>query len=114
MWSTLYLDRIVIHGQFRINENEFLVAITHAPYDNEVKHVSWDILSVWVNNHIGQKLCICGDFNVVQMVEEGENVGVVPRISEHAPFNNFIDDNLLVDLPLYGRRFIRFKAMCSP
>lgn len=32
-------------------------------------------------------------------------LGVIHRYLDCAPFNSFIDDNSLVDLPLGGRRF---------
>jgi len=78
------------------------VANVYAPCDNEVKQVLWKCLTEWVGNHVGENICICGDFNVVFRVEERKSVGFSSRFSDYAPFNKFIDANVLAGLPFYG------------
>jgi hypothetical protein len=56
------------------------------------------------------KVCVCGDFNVVKHVEERRSLRVGLRPLDHIPFNRFIEDNHLVDLPLHGRKFTWFKG----
>ncbi|PNX62506.1 cysteine-rich receptor-like protein kinase, partial [Trifolium pratense] len=55
-------------------------------------------------------MCICGDFNAVRSVDERRSVRDGYRSSDHIPFNRFIDDNTLIDLPLCGRKFTWFKG----
>ncbi|GAU25950.1 hypothetical protein TSUD_16880 [Trifolium subterraneum] len=54
--------------------------------------------------------CVLGDFNVVRSHEER-----VSRISrgaseEFEPFNHFINNNALIDLPLCGRKFTWYRG----
>jgi len=55
-------------------------------------------------------VCVCGDFNAVTSVEERRSARGVVSPLDGSSFNNFIDDNMLIDFPLYGRRFTWFKG----
>jgi hypothetical protein len=57
----------------------------------------------------GKKVCVCGDFNAVRSREERKSVSD-SVVTDFGPFNSFIDDNVLIDLPLWGRRFTWFKG----
>jgi len=57
-----------------------------------------------------QNVCICGDFNAVRHVEERRSVGNHFCQARSANYNLFIEDNLLVDLPLRGRNFTWFRG----
>jgi hypothetical protein len=46
-----------------------------------------------------KKVCICGDFNAVRNGEE-----------RRSGRNGVIADNMLVDLPLHGRKYTWFKG----
>jgi hypothetical protein len=50
-------------------------------------------------------VCVCGDFNVVKHADERRSSRVGSQSLDHVPFNRFIEDNNLVDLPLHGRKF---------
>ncbi|PNX64282.1 cysteine-rich receptor-like protein kinase, partial [Trifolium pratense] len=56
------------------------------------------------------RVCVCGDFNAVRSVDELRSAIDGYRPSDHIPFNRFIDDNSLIDLPLCGRKFTWFKG----
>lgn len=59
---------------------------------------------------MGKKICLCGDFNVVRVPEERRSRGVAIRSYDCDPFNDFIDNNILVDPPLHGRGFTWYKG----
>lgn len=56
-----------------------------------------------LNNNIEVNWCLCGDFNSIwSSLEHISNV-VGPSHDDFSPFNQFIDINILFDLPLCGR-----------
>ena len=55
--------------------------------------------------------CFCGDFNAVRTKSERKSIyGSVWCSREIYGFNNFIETNLLLDLPLVGKNYTWFKA----
>ncbi|KEH33181.1 endonuclease/exonuclease/phosphatase family protein [Medicago truncatula] len=70
----------------------------------------WNALSARLALLSGKKVCICGDFNAVRSVDERRSVRNGLTSADCASFNGFIDDNMLVDLPLHGRKFTWFKG----
>jgi len=55
--------------------------------------------------------CCCGDFNAVKSVEERKGVrGSTSQKKEISDFNNFSDKNLLVDLPIVGKKYTWYKV----
>ncbi|MCH83612.1 cysteine-rich receptor-like protein kinase, partial [Trifolium medium] len=55
-------------------------------------------------------VCICGDFNAVKNLNERRSPWGGQRSADHIPFNSFIDDNTLIDLPLSDHKFTGFKG----
>lgn len=55
-----------------------------------------------MGNFICESLSLCGDFNTTWCVKERKSMRVLVRFEDLAPFNNFIDENLSVNLPLGG------------
>lgn len=55
-------------------------------------------------------MCVCGDFNAVRNMDERRSVRGVHASNDHIAFNSFVEDNVLVDLPLFGRNFTWFKG----
>jgi hypothetical protein len=47
---------------------------------------------------------------VVRSIEERRSSGEGSRSSDHAPFNQFIDDSVLIDLPFSGRKFTWYRG----
>lgn len=55
-------------------------------------------------------VCACGDFNAVRSVDERRSVRGSGSVHDNPSFNHFIDENVLIDLPLCGRRYTWFKG----
>lgn len=70
----------------------------------------WGNLSNKLANFDGWNICVCGDFNDVRTKEERKSPTFVPRMHGVSFFNSFIDGNVLVDLPLIGRRFTWYRG----
>ncbi|MCI27725.1 endonuclease/exonuclease/phosphatase family protein, partial [Trifolium medium] len=56
------------------------------------------------------RVCVCGDFNAVNSLDERRSSRGGKRAPDHIPFSRFIDDNTLIDLSLNGRKFTWFKG----
>ncbi|GAU27943.1 hypothetical protein TSUD_146580 [Trifolium subterraneum] len=89
---------------------EFYLANVYAPCDLREKQALWDSLSGRIQSLHGTRVCVCGDFNAVRSIEERRSAREGPRSSVNVPFNRFIDDSALVDLPLSGRKFTWYKG----
>ncbi|GAU28464.1 hypothetical protein TSUD_294670 [Trifolium subterraneum] len=57
-----------------------------------------------------ERVCVRWDFNAVSSIEERRSSREGPRPSGHIPFNHFINDSVLIDLPLSGRKFTWYKG----
>lgn len=111
VWSTVSLDySLLIHGQFIKSNEEFYLFNVYAPCDARERTLLWDSLSVRLQMMRGKKVCVCGDFNAIRSREERRSVSVGQIASDFSHFNAFIDNNVLVDLPLEGRNFTWFKG----
>jgi len=89
---------------------EFVIINVYAPCEFEAKKELWDQLSTVVLSSVNLCLCVCGDFNSVRSVDERKGRGGFFRQREADVFNNFIHDNLLIDLPICGRLFTWYKG----
>ena len=111
MWSSVSQNHaLIIHGRFIKTDEEFCVFNVYAPCDNSAKQDLWDALSIGLLRRRGKKVCVCGDFNAVRVVEERRSTQGRGATTDIAPFNNFIEENMLIDLSLCGRRFTWFKV----
>jgi len=64
----------------------------------------WDALSAITSSYQNKVWCCCGDFNVVRCVEERKGVrGNASQKKEIRGFNEFIEKNSMVDLPIVGK-----------
>ncbi|KEH22027.1 hypothetical protein MTR_7g029180 [Medicago truncatula] len=61
----------------------------------------WDNISNRLVSFDDQNICVCGDFNAVRCGTERRSVGTSYRDTGTIGLNQFIDDNLLIDL-LFG------------
>ncbi|PNX99301.1 hypothetical protein L195_g022566, partial [Trifolium pratense] len=101
VWSSESFESVLwCHGRVVRSGEEFYVANVYAPCDNGAKQLLWNSLSVKIQALGRSRVCVCGDFNAVRSLDERRSVRVGNRSSDHIPFNRFIDDNTLVDLPL--------------
>ena len=111
MWSSVSCDNmLIIHGCFLESNEEFHLFNVYAPCDSRVKKCFWDSLSTRLDLLRGKKVCVCGEFNVVQCREERRSVTEGVLTSNSDSFNQFIEDNVLFNLPLCGRKFTWFKG----
>ena len=101
---------MLIHGKFVKTNEEFFLFNIYAPCDQPARQALWNSLSARLVLLGDKKVCICGDFNAVRNEGERRLVrnGFMP--ADFVPFDCFIDDNMLVDLPLHGRNFTWFKG----
>jgi len=76
VWSTISQDHVlIIHGKFiRTNEVFYLFNI-YAPCETRAKQQLWGMLSVKLQLLRGEKVCVCGDFNVIHRLEERRSLG---------------------------------------
>ncbi|CAJ2674421.1 unnamed protein product [Trifolium pratense] len=111
VWSSGSSENVLwCHGLFVRSGEEFYLANVYAPCNSRAKQVLWDSLSVIIQALGRSRVCVCGDFNAVRSVEERRSANDGYRPSDHIPFNRFIDDNTLIDLPLCGRKYTWFKG----
>ncbi|CAJ2642357.1 unnamed protein product [Trifolium pratense] len=111
VWSTESREHVLwCHGRFLRTGDEFHVANVSAPCDDRAKQGLWDYFSARLVSLVGKKVCVWGDFNAVKHINERRSVRDGHRFSDHIPFNRFIEDNSLIDLPLMGHKFTWFKG----
>ncbi|GAU12613.1 hypothetical protein TSUD_132230 [Trifolium subterraneum] len=111
VWSTESRRHVLwCHGRFIKSGEEFFVANVYAPCDNGAKQDLWDSLSARLQTLERRRVCVCGDFNAVRSVDERRSLRSGHRFLDHIPFNRFIEDNILIDLPLSGRKFTWYKG----
>lgn len=111
VWSSVSFEHVlIIHGRFIDSNEEFYLLNIYAPCDNGAKQLLWNSLSVYLHRLVGNNICLCGDFNAVRNVEERRSRGVAVQSTDCEPFNAFIDNNILIDLPLHGRGFTWYKG----
>ena len=111
VWSSFSIQHaLIIHGRFTDFNDEFYLFNIYAPCDNGAKQLLWNSLSEQLQKLVGKNICLCGDFNAVRGMEERKSRGVAIHSFDCDPFNSFIDNNVLVDLPLHGRNFTWYKG----
>ncbi|PNX61277.1 cytochrome p450, partial [Trifolium pratense] len=67
VWSTESREHVLwCHDRFSRTGEEFHVANVYAPCDDGAKQVLWDSLSARLDLLVGNKVCVCGDFNAVK------------------------------------------------
>ncbi|GAU45885.1 hypothetical protein TSUD_401090, partial [Trifolium subterraneum] len=109
--STVSFEHVLLcHGRFLSSNETFYVMNIYAPCDLGAKQRLWNSLSVRLQSLAGRRVCVCGDFNAVRCQEERRSSRVGPSQADHIPFNSFIEDNNLVDLPLGGRKFTWYRG----
>ena len=111
VWSSFSMQHVlIIHGRFTNYNDEFYLFNIYAPCDNGAKQLLWNSLSKHLQKLVGKNICLCSDFNAVRGMEERKSRGVVIHSFDCDPLNSFIDNNVLVDLPLHGRNFTWYKG----
>jgi exonuclease III len=104
---------LVVQGRFLKSQDDFVLFNVYAPCDGRSQSLLWDSLSAHMSLYVGCKICVCGDFNVVRGAVERKSIISSVRSQGgvlHDKFNDFIDREALVDLPLIGRRFTWYRG----
>ncbi|GAU49945.1 hypothetical protein TSUD_408400 [Trifolium subterraneum] len=111
VWSTESREHVLwCHRRFTKSGEEFSVANVYAPCDDGAKQGLWESISTRIQSLGRRRVCVCGDFNVVKQPDECRSSRGGSRSLDHIPFNRFIVENNLIDLPLSGRKFTWFKG----
>ena len=109
--SSFSMDHVLgTQGFFVQSGEKFTLLNVYAPCDASRQHVLWLNISARLATLRDDNVCVCGDFNVVRYAEERRSVGGVVNSVGSARFNDMIDDNILVDLPLRGRKFTWYRG----
>ena len=111
VWSSISFNHVLaILGRFVKSGELFAVFNVYAPCDSSRQQDLWNNLSNRLVSLSDQNFCICGDFNAVRREEERRSVGNNFCQVRSVNYNLFIEDNLLIDLPLRGRNFPWFRG----
>jgi len=111
VWYSMSFDHaLVIKGKVLKTTDVFIIINVYAPCDSEGKMALWQSLNPLVLNNTDVCLCVCRDFNSVQYSDEKKERGTVFRKVEADFFNKFIEENLLIDLPICGRLYTWYRG----
>ena len=102
---------IVVWGKHIKSDSNCAVVNIYAACTLREKKALWEELSSIKMASQEVVWCFCGDFNAIR--RRSERVGSRVRddlSSEINGFNRFIDDNLLLDIPLVGKKFTWFNS----
>ncbi|MCH86865.1 cytochrome P450, partial [Trifolium medium] len=111
VWSSVSREHVLwSHGRLVKSGEEFYLANVYSPCDSGAKQVLWDSLTERIQALDGKRVCVCGDFNAVRSVEERRSSRIGPLPMDHIPFNRFIVDNVLIDLPMSGQKYTWYKG----
>jgi exonuclease III len=112
VWFSFNMEHVLgVQGQFVKTGEQFTLFNVYAPCDTLSQQLLWQNLSARLASLSEANVCLCGDFNAVRCAEERKSVGSVNiNVSGSANFNNMIENNCLIDLPLRGRRFTWYRG----
>ena len=106
VWSSFNMEHeLGIQGQFVKTGVKFTLLNVYAPCDSTHQQILWQNILVRLATLSNENVCVCGDFNAVRCPEERRSVGSAVNHTGSASFNDMIEENCLVDLPLRGRRY---------
>lgn len=111
VWMSFSFGHVLgIQGCFVKTGEHFTLFNVYAPCDHNRQQVLWQNIFVRLACLNDLNICLCGDFNAVRCMEERRSVGSVGISGGSALFNQLINDNFLVDLPLRGRSFTWYRG----
>jgi hypothetical protein len=110
VWSTTCLSScLIIQGKFYKDDLAFCLANVYAPCDARGRSLLWRELDAKLLQIPLSVWCVLGDFNVIRSRDERVSRGG-SGVEDYMAFNNFIDRNALIDLPLGGRSFTWYSG----
>lgn len=81
----------------------------------EEKKLLWEEIGEILSRELDRRWCLMGYFNAVRTIEERRGSGISTSLSEIRYFNEFIENNHLVDLPLlWVENSLTIVAMQEP
>jgi len=86
------------------------VVNVYAACNLKEKKILWEELASYKATSQIEVWCFCGDFNAIRSRSERKGVDQGAFSSEIRGFNDFIESNLLFDLPIMGKKYTWFKA----
>jgi len=86
------------------------VVNVYAACNLKEKKILWEELTRYKAASQIEVCCFCGDFNAIRSRRERKGVDRGDFSSEIRGFNNFVDSNLLLELPIVGKKYTWFKA----
>ncbi|XP_071734109.1 uncharacterized protein [Rutidosis leptorrhynchoides] len=103
--DVIKFDRVIgVRGKWKDNGSILNVLNIYGPHDERGKQSLWDSLSNVINSN-NEAWVLCGDFNEVRTPEERLNCVFVENRAKK--FNEFIQANNLLEIPMGGRSFTR-------
>jgi len=109
LFSSSFDHVLIVSGKFVKSAETFVLFNVYAPCDIGSQRVWWGNLSNRLAHFDGWNICVCGDFNAIRK-EERKSLASITRMNGVSFFNSFIDGNVLVDLPLIGRRYTWYRG----
>jgi len=111
VWSSMsFSHTLIIQGRVILTGEDIVILNVYAPCENAAKRDLWERLNSFVVSKIDSCVCLCGDFNSVHSLEERKGRGTIYRQMEVDVFNKFIDDTLLIDLPICGCLYTWYRG----
>ena len=102
---------IAVFGQHNKSNRRYLVVNVYAACSLRDKISLWGELTNIKKASLDLVWCFCGDFNAIRKRCERKGVSMRDnQSSEMRGFNNFIDTNLLFEIPLVGKHFTWFNS----
>ncbi|XP_071688280.1 uncharacterized protein [Rutidosis leptorrhynchoides] len=95
---------IGISGVWKLNSKAINVFNIYGPHDDQSKVKLWNDLSIIIDG-CEEAFVLCGDFNEVRCKEDRFNCDFIEYRARR--FNDFIEDNSLIEIPMGGRNFTR-------
>ncbi|XP_071729226.1 uncharacterized protein [Rutidosis leptorrhynchoides] len=97
---------IAVKGKLFRKDSDVVIVNVYGPHRDDKKKKMWDSLDALLSlKYVAWVLC--GDFNEVRRVEERQNCAFIERRA--SLFNEFIDRNGLIKVPLVGKKFTRIS-----
>ncbi|XP_071709031.1 uncharacterized protein [Rutidosis leptorrhynchoides] len=97
---------IAVKGKITSYDTEIVVVNVYGPHSDNKKKRFWDSLDSLLRlNNVAWVLC--GEFNDVRHLDERQNCEFKERRA--SMFNDFIERNCLLEIPLLGKKFTRIS-----
>ncbi|XP_071712559.1 uncharacterized protein [Rutidosis leptorrhynchoides] len=97
---------IAIRGQWKRSGEESIIVNVYGPHNDADKKLMWHSLDSLLKS-VDSSWLLCGDFNEVRV--EAGRLNCDFHKWRATWFNDFINRNNLIDIPLCGRRFTRIS-----